>query len=101
MNYRFHPDAEGELDAACAYYESRRAGLGRRFAEAFDEALAKVLQHPLAWGVLDEPFRVCRLKRFPYGLLYEPRAAEIVIVAVMDLHRRPGYWKDRVESNEE
>jgi hypothetical protein len=38
----------------------------------------------------------CRVNRFPYGLVYEVSGEEIVIVAVMHLHRRPGYWRDRV-----
>jgi toxin ParE2 len=95
MNYRFHPEAESELHEAYDYYEAKREGLGGRFGEAFREALARVLQRPLAWGLLEAPYRLCRLKRFPYGILYEPREEEVVIVAVMHLHRKPGYWKDR------
>ena len=95
MTYRFHPEAETELYGAIDYYESRRHGLGQEFGAAFHEALDKVLKHPLAWGVLEEPYRICKLRRFPYGILYEPRAAEVVIVAVMHLHRKPGYWKGR------
>ena len=98
MNFRFHPAAEDELHEAYEYYEARREGLGRRFAEAFDVALARVLDRPLAWGLLEPPYRPHRLKRFPYGILYEPREEEVVIVAVMHLHRRPGYWRHRRES---
>ncbi|MBL7037987.1 MAG: type II toxin-antitoxin system RelE/ParE family toxin [Pirellulaceae bacterium] len=99
MNYRFHPEADEELHKVYEYYEARRQGLGRRFGEAFDEALARVLERPFAWGLLEPPYRLHRLKRFPYGILYEPREEEVVIVAVMHLHRRPGYWKHRVPSN--
>ena len=99
MIYRFHPEAEDELHEAYAFYESRRAGLGRRFAEAFDRALADVLQEPFAWPILEEPFRVTRLRKFPYGIVFDPREREVVVVAVMHLHRLPGYWKDRTDSN--
>jgi hypothetical protein len=68
MNYRFHPEAESELHEACDYYEAKREGLGERFGEAFCETLARVLQRPLAWGLLEAPYRLCRLKRFPYGI---------------------------------
>jgi toxin ParE1/3/4 len=98
MNFRFHPAAEDELHEAVAYFDARREGLGRRLAEAFDEALARVLDRPLAWGLLESPYRLHRLKRFPYGILYEPREEEVIIVAVMRLHRRPGYWRNRIES---
>lgn len=97
MNYRCHPEAAKELGEAYDFYEFRRAGLGDRFFEAFEAALNLVLENPLAWGVLEVPYRVCRLKRFPYGILYEPREQEVVIVAIMHLHRRPGYWNDRMD----
>jgi hypothetical protein len=32
---------------------------------------------------------------FPYQIVYRLRPAEIVIVAVAHLKRRPGYWKNR------
>jgi plasmid stabilization system protein ParE len=96
MNYRFHPEAESEFHEACDYYEAKREGLGGRFGGAFREALARVLQRPLAWGLLETPYHLCRLKRFPYGILYELREEEVIIVAVMHLHRGPGYWQDRV-----
>jgi hypothetical protein len=67
MNYRFDPEAECELHEACDYYEAKRESLGGRFGEAFREALARVLQRPLAWGLPETPYRLCRLKRFPYG----------------------------------
>ena len=34
--------------------------------------------------------------RFPYQLVYRIRPAEIVIVAIAHLKRRPGYWKTRI-----
>jgi hypothetical protein len=33
---------------------------------------------------------------FPFGILYRIDAHEIVVLAVMHLRRRPGYWMDRV-----
>jgi plasmid stabilization system protein ParE len=32
---------------------------------------------------------------FPYQVVYRLRPAEIVIVAIAHLKRRPGYWKNR------
>jgi hypothetical protein len=33
------------------------------------------------------------LNRFPYAILYRIASDEVQIVAVMHLHRRPGYWR--------
>jgi len=40
-------------------------------------------------------FRRRLLRRFPYGILYKEEESQIVIVAVMHLRRRPGYWRNR------
>ncbi|MCI0365313.1 MAG: addiction module protein, partial [Phycisphaerales bacterium] len=33
-----------------------------------------------------------QLRRFPYGIVYSVRSDHILVVALMHLHRRPGYW---------
>lgn len=30
---------------------------------------------------------------FPYGVVYEADDAEVLIIAVANLHRRPDYWR--------
>jgi hypothetical protein len=32
----------------------------------------------------------------PYAVIYREDADEIVVLAVMHLHRRPDYWTDRL-----
>jgi mRNA-degrading endonuclease RelE of RelBE toxin-antitoxin system len=41
--------------------------------------------------------RRCRLRRFPYGLIYAIDRGDILIVAVAHAHRRPDYWRDRMK----
>jgi mRNA-degrading endonuclease RelE of RelBE toxin-antitoxin system len=41
--------------------------------------------------------RRCRLRRFPYGLIYAIDEGDILIVAVAHTHRRPDYWRDRMK----
>ena len=40
-------------------------------------------------------FRRKLLRRFPFQLIYEVTAEEVLLVAVAHLRRRPGYWRDR------
>jgi len=60
-------------------------------------AIERMLEHPNAWQPLDETYRRCRLHRFPYGVVYRYDAAteDIVIVAVMHLSPKPGWWRNR------
>ncbi len=36
------------------------------------------------------------MNRFPYGVVYTVRGADLVIIAVMHLRRKPGYWQGRL-----
>lgn len=44
---------------------------------------------------LGNVIRRCQMRRFPYGIIYEPAASEIIIIAVAHLHREPEYWRLR------
>lgn len=45
---------------------------------------------------MDRPdFRIKLVQRFPYGVVYEVMGNEVIVHALMHLHRRPGYWNDR------
>jgi len=93
---RFHPEARAELRSSARYYESQRSGLGRRFLAAVRDATEHIRMFPGLYRVLEDDVRRCRVKRFPYGLLFRTEGDHIQILAVMHLHRRTGYWRDRL-----
>jgi len=95
MNFRFHPDAEAELLAAVDWYEVRSAGLGTDFAAEIHAAIQRAIAMPLAWPLVEGEIRRVLANRFPYGVLYAPRDGAILVLAVMHLRRRPGYWQAR------
>jgi toxin ParE1/3/4 len=96
MTFSFHPEAEAEFFDAIEYYEKCRAGLGYDFAVEIYSAIEKVVAFPVVWPVIGFDIHRCLIQRFPFGLLYDCSRKEIVIVAVMHLHRKPGYWKRRI-----
>jgi len=71
MRYRFHPDAEAELNEAVDYYEGCEDGPGLEFARAVLAAIQNICQYPLAWTLLSPNTRRCLPNRFPYGLVYQ------------------------------
>jgi plasmid stabilization system protein ParE len=92
----FHPHARSELLESARYYEAQRRGLARRFLTAVREATNRIQSFPLLGRVLEDDVRQCRVSRFPYGLIYRVKEDGLEVIAVMHLHRRPGYWKSRM-----
>jgi hypothetical protein len=86
---RFTSTAEMELKVALEFYQSAREGLGAEFLAEVQAATNLIESFPLAWSPLSPRTRRCRTHRFPYGLFYQVRAEEILIVSVMDLRRDP------------
>jgi toxin ParE1/3/4 len=96
-----HADAAAEVDAAAAWYNDQRDGLGLQFLAAVDGAI----EHARAWPQSGTPVEdlpadlvVRRLPvlRFPYHLAYLVVSNDrIHILAVAHDHRRPGYWTSR------
>ena len=97
MNVRVLEVAEQELDEAVSYYNSQVAGLGDAFLLEAIAAIERIRQFPDAWHPLGENVRRCRLRRFPYGLIYHTDKTGVLLVAVAHAHRRPGYWRDRLK----
>ena len=98
MNVRVLEVAQQELDEAIAYYNSQAPGLGDAFLLEAVAAIDRIRRFPQAWHPLGESTRRCRLRRFPYGLIYHEDKGEVLIVAVAHSHRRPDYWRDRVKA---
>jgi len=96
MTYNFLPPAQAELEEAVDYYNDQQPGLGDEFAEEIRRTIHRILAHPEAWAKLSRRTRRCRTNKFPYGIIYQIRGDSILVVAVMHLHRKPSYWKDRL-----
>jgi len=95
MNYSFHEAAEEEFFTAIEYYEECQEGLGLQFSEEIYAAIQRICFHPYSWTLIDSSTRRCLVHKFPYGVLYRIVENHIRIMAVMNLHRKPRYWKNR------
>ncbi len=87
-----------ELREAREYYEHEQSGLGQRFLDDVEHARERILQLPLGWHPLSPNLRRCRLRHFPYGLIYRVHRDVIEIIAVAHLHRAPEYWRNRIKN---
>lgn len=92
----FHPEAEEEFIAAARFYEQHAEGLGREFIAEVRHTLRRIVVHPRSGAPFSRGLRRTLVDRFPYAVLYRAEVEQILVVAVMHLHRRPGYWRRRL-----
>jgi len=97
MKYSFHPEAKEELFEAINYFEKCRSGLGLEFAKEIFSTIQRIVHFPSAWSKFSENTRRCLTNRFPFGVIYRIIEDEIIIIAVMQLNRKPNYWKKRMK----
>lgn len=95
MTYGFHAEAEEELNQAIDYYNECQPMLGWEFAREVHTAIQSIVNHPRAWTRLSKNTRRCLVNRFPFGVIYQIVDSGILIIAVMQLNRKPGYWRER------
>jgi plasmid stabilization system protein ParE len=96
MKVSFLPAASAELKEAVDFYNLQRPGLGDDFKDEVRASVARIQFWPRAWSRVSRRARRCRTRRFPYLVVYVELSDQIVIVAVMHSHRRPGYWRKRL-----
>jgi hypothetical protein len=93
---RFHPEAEAEMMSASVFYETQQKDLGKRFLASVQNALNRIQVNPLLYNEIEDSVRRCLTTTFPFGVIFRIMPDQYVIIAVMHLHRDPGYWKSRV-----
>ncbi len=96
MKINFLEIAQIELDDAIEYYNYELPGLGDAFLTEALNALDRIGEFPEAWHPSSKRTRRCQTRRFPYGIIYQIREQEILVVAIAHFHRKPDYWKGRI-----
>jgi toxin ParE1/3/4 len=90
----FRPQAEDELFGARAWYEAKRSGLGRKFAETVDEIVGRIVENPLAYPRIHNDTPRAVLARFPYAVYYRLAGEDVVVQAVHG-RQHPSRWQSR------
>lgn len=96
MKHVWHPLAETEFDEALDYY-GVHAGINvsKKFATAINHTLVLLLEHPAIGKPIYRRARSISLHGFPFDLVYRVYPETIIIVAIANQGRRPGYWARR------
>ena len=96
MNVIFLEEAEQEFLEAALYYENQAKGLGKKLMADVYQSIEDIIDFPHNSQAVTLNVRRKLLRRYPFGILYRVDKDEIVIVAVMNLKRKPFYWLNRV-----
>lgn len=95
MNVSFTRAAEADLVAAIQWYEDQREGLGVRFAERVDEAVAVIAANPLTFPKVIGDARRIGLRKFPYNLWYRVEPDESIVIGCIHAKRDARLARDR------
>jgi len=92
----FHPKAQAELISAARFFEGKSVNLGLTFIRTVQRTTQRIPAFSNRGRRFGRHLRRLLVPGFPYGLLYRVEPDRIFILAVMHLHRRPGYWRSRL-----
>lgn len=90
------PEAQLELIETLEWIAERSFERALAFDTAYGEIERKIGEHPEWFAEIEPGIRRALMKQFRYAVLFTPREFDVLIIAVMHQHRRPGYWRDRV-----
>ncbi len=92
------PQAGVEADAAAAWYEEQKPGLGFQFLDRVDDAIAVIVQNPFRYGLRFGDVRRATVRRFKtYGVYYFVQREEIVVISVFNDRQDPRRLRERRE----
>ena len=95
ISVEFDAAARVEFDDAFNWYAERSPGAAIGFATEVDLAIESIAADPERFQRTFAGCRLCRLKQYPYCVVYYRSGTSLRIVAVAHAKRRPGYWQRR------
>ena len=69
--------------------------MGDAFINEVQKVFDVIEQYPSSGTKITSTERRFLVSRFPFGIMYTVEDDLITILAVMDLRRKPDYWKSR------
>ncbi|MCC8425398.1 type II toxin-antitoxin system RelE/ParE family toxin [Mucilaginibacter sp. UR6-11] len=80
---------------AFAWYENRRAGLGKDFELCLEAGFNLISRDPSLFQKRYKDLRIYFIDRFPYGIHYLVDENTIKVFGVFHTSRSPTHWKIR------
>ena len=91
-----HADAVAEYEAALAWYLARSAKAATGFETPVERALGFLADFPEACPLCDDRHRYCKVRRYPYGLVYRVDGDQVRVVGMPRDGQMPKSWADLI-----
>lgn len=87
--------AQNELDDIYASLEYQQENQGHKFIEEVKKMLTLIKTYPTVWQKSTVNTHKCLLKGFPYAIVYQYVNNSIMVVAIMNLRKKPIHWASK------
>lgn len=84
--------AQSELDDVFEAYEYKQENLGHKFVEEVSNTLELIKMYPDVWSKSSVHTQKCIIKGFPYAILYQKVDSAIIVLALVNLRKKPIHW---------
>lgn len=96
MQVRFTAAAEAEVSDALDWYAKNAPREAQRFLDEFEVLTRRLAENAQQFpGILGE-VRRAGFRRYPYGLFFVIRSAEVQVFACFHASRDPRRWQGRI-----
>tara|TARA_R110002072_G_scaffold21664_1_gene76503 strand:- start:32449 stop:32730 length:282 start_codon:yes stop_codon:yes gene_type:complete len=89
LNFEIKEEAKSDLLIAFSYYEDASTGLGEKFFNAVEEAFVFITNSPEAYPVKRDVYRECRIRKFPFVVVYSVSDDSIIVYSVFNTWKNP------------
>ena len=95
LTVRLREEADRDVNAAAAWYEKQRRGLGHDFLDEVLSTFESIGDRPLTYPLLHRNARRALVRRFPFGIYFRVEHRTIVVIAILHASRHPRRWQRR------
>ena len=89
MNFEIKDEARRDLLITFSYYEDASPGLGEKFFKAIEVAFAFITISPESYQVKRSSYRECRIRKFPFVIVYSIERDSIIVYSVFNTWKNP------------
>lgn len=83
-------EAQREIQEAFDWYEAQSSGLGERLLRSIDDSFEIIADFPESFPIRRKNYHECRVRDFPYLIIYRFVRRQIIVHQLFHGKRRPG-----------